>query len=123
MEPQLRAALVSPPRVFALLISHVLVTAGLGATLWCCLRAFDVHLSVTALLLALLAGSAGGSAAPVRGGIGMVEAATAAALLAAGIPAAADAVAVALLYRPTTVWGRVLIGWACPLWLRRRGYV
>lgn len=120
--PQLRGALASPLRLFGLLTSHMLVTAGLGATLWCCLRAFDVELPLTVLLLALLAGSAVGSAAPVPGGIGTVEAATAAALLTAGVPAA-DAVAVALLYRLTTFWGRLPAGWACLLWLRRRGYV
>lgn len=116
--PRLRATVSSPGRLCALVASHLAVTAGLALTLLCCVRAFEVELPFTAVLVAMLAGSAVGSAAPVPGGIGTVEAATAAALLAAG-SGAADALSIALLFRLLTFWVRLPLGWLSLVWLRR----
>jgi len=117
--PRLRATVSSPWRLCALTASHLAVTAGLALTLLCCVRAFEVDLPFTAVLVAMLAGSAVGSVAPVPGGIGTVEAATAAALLAAG-SGATDALSIALLFRLLTFWLRLPLGWLCLVWLRRR---
>jgi uncharacterized membrane protein YbhN (UPF0104 family) len=120
--PRLRETLRSPARLAGLTASHLAVTGGLAATLWCCLRAFDVQLPLTGLLLALLAGSAVAAAAPVPGGVGAVEAATTAAVVAAGAPAALALPAV-LLFRLLTFWLRVPLGWLCLVLLRRGGAV
>jgi glycosyltransferase 2 family protein len=120
--PMLRSTVRNPGRLVALALSHVMVTAGLAATLYCCCRAFDVVLPFPAVLLAMLGGATVGAAAPVPGGAGTVEAATAAALLAAG-SGAADAVAVALLFRVLTFWARLPLSWLALVGLRRSGAV
>jgi uncharacterized membrane protein YbhN (UPF0104 family) len=120
--PRLRETLRSPARLVGLTASHLAVTGGLALTLYLCLRAFDVQLPLTGLLLALLAGSAVAAAAPVPGGVGAVEAATTGAVVAAGAPAALALPAV-LLFRLLTFWLRVPLGWLCLVLLRRRGAV
>lgn len=118
--PRLRPVLTSPRRLAAGLAGSAVVTAGYIAALDASLRAFGSPLPVAETAIVLLAGIAVGSAAPVPGGVGAVEAALAAGLVAAGTPVEA-AVPAVLLFRFATVWARVAPGWLAFAVLRRQG--
>jgi uncharacterized membrane protein YbhN (UPF0104 family) len=80
-----------------------------------------VHGSVALVGLAVvyLTGSAIGSAVPTPGGVGAVEAALSAGLIAAGLPGA-KAVSAVLLFRLATFWLPVPVGWVAMNYLQRK---
>ena len=117
---QLREAVRSPRRLAAGLGGGLLLSAGYIATLSASIQAFDVSLPLAQTAIVLLAGNALGSAAPTPAGLGAVEAALAAGLVAAGLPVAV-AVPAVLLHRALTVWARVVPGWLALVRLRRTG--
>ena len=80
----------------------------------------DQTLPFATVAVVYLAGSVVGSAVPTPGGIGAIEAAMAAGLTAAGIPASIALPAV-LLYRIATFWIPIPVGWAALTWLQRVG--
>jgi uncharacterized protein (TIRG00374 family) len=73
-------------------------------------RAFSDSLTIAAISFVYLAGSTLGQAAPTPGGLGVVEAAIAAALTAAGMDSAL-AVSATLLFRLVTFWLPTVPGW------------
>jgi glycosyltransferase 2 family protein len=83
-------------------------------------RGFDAHLPFATVAVVYLAGSVVGSAIPTPGGIGAIELAMASGLTAAGLPAGVAFPAV-LLYRITTFWIPIPVGWLSLAWLQRVG--
>jgi uncharacterized membrane protein YbhN (UPF0104 family) len=84
-------------------------------------RAFGYNgLSFATVAVVFLAGNALGSAAPTPGGLGAVEAALIAGLIAFGVPKEIATPAV-LLFRLTTFWLPVLPGWLSFTQLTRKG--
>jgi uncharacterized membrane protein YbhN (UPF0104 family) len=73
-------------------------------------RAFSDDLTIAAICFVYLAGSTLGQAAPTPGGLGVVEAAIAAGLTAAGMDSAL-AVSATLLFRTVTFWIPTVPGW------------
>jgi uncharacterized protein (TIRG00374 family) len=73
-------------------------------------RAFSDDLTIAAISFVHLAGSTLGQAAPTPGGLGVVEAAIAAGLTAAGLNPAV-AVSATLLFRTVTFWLPTVPGW------------
>lgn len=117
--PQVLAVLRDPRRCVAGIGGCVLLTAGLVAALWGSIRATGGQLPMLPILVVLLAGSALGSTVPTPGGLGGVEAAMTAGLVAAGLPLA-QAVPAVLLYRALTFWLLVPVGTVAAMELRRR---
>jgi uncharacterized protein (TIRG00374 family) len=73
-------------------------------------RAFSSQGSIAAIFFVYLAGATLGQAAPTPGGLGVVEAALAAGLTAAGVDSAL-AVSATLLFRFMTFWLPTVPGW------------
>jgi uncharacterized membrane protein YbhN (UPF0104 family) len=117
------------PRLLDLVQQPAKLAEGIGGTLVVdaayigCLavsvRAFGGSLSLAAVAVVYLTGSAIGSAVPTPGGIGAVEAALAAGLTAAGMHGA-TAFSAVLLFRAVTFWLPVPVGWAALGYLQRR---
>ena len=85
-------------------------------------RAFGGDLSFATVGAVYLAGAAIAAAAPTPGGLGALEAAVIAGLVAAGMDHTV-AVPSVFLYRIATFWLPTLPGWAALTWLRRSEYV
>jgi len=96
----------------------LLLTAAYIGCLAVSVRAFGGSLSIDAVAVVYLTGSAIGSIVPTPGGLGAVEAALTAGLTAAGLPGA-TAISSVLLYRTVTFWIPVPLGWAALNYLQR----
>ena len=118
--PELLAILRNPRRCVPGLGGALLLTVGLVGALWASVQAVGADLSLFAVLVILLAGSALGSTVPTPAGIGGVEAAMTAGLVAAGLslPVAMTGVVV---FRALTFWLLVPPGMLAAARLRRRG--
>lgn len=103
-------------------VASVLLTVGLVLALTASVAAMGGTIAPVPIGVALLVGSAVGSAVPTPGGIGTVEAALVAALTASGqlVTVALPAV---LIFRLVTVWLPVPVGWVVFQALLRRGHV
>ncbi|GAA2027210.1 lysylphosphatidylglycerol synthase transmembrane domain-containing protein [Pseudokineococcus marinus] len=99
-----------------------LVTGGFLAALGLSLRAYGADVPLLELAVVLFAGTAVGSVFPTPGGIGTVEAAIAAGLVAVGVDPV-PAVLASVTYRVATLWLWVLPGWLLAVLLRRAGHV
>ncbi len=108
-----------PRRLGRLLLGTLGVTFGHGLAFAAAVSACGVHLSTLELISVFLAGSALGSAAPTPGGLGALEAALVAGLIAFGA-AAPPAVAGVLSYRLITYWLPIVPGAVALRFLRRR---
>jgi uncharacterized protein (TIRG00374 family) len=100
------------------LANQILYAAALGA----CLAAFGGQLNLATLIVVYVAAALFGGMMPVPGGIGVVEAAIIAGLVAAGIDNAM-ATATALVFRLVTFYLPPLWGWGAVRWLERRSYL
>jgi uncharacterized membrane protein YbhN (UPF0104 family) len=85
-----------------------------------CVQAFHGPVAIASIAVVYLTGSALGSIIPTPGGLGAVEAALTAGLVAAGLHGTEAASAV-LLFRLLTFWLPVPIGWAALNFLERNG--
>lgn len=94
-------------------LSYVLA---FGASLW----AFGYTLPFSVLAITYLASNTVGSVVPSPGGIGPVEIALTAGLVAAGIPSAV-ALSTAIVYRLVTFWIPIPVGWLSLQRLQRLG--
>jgi uncharacterized membrane protein YbhN (UPF0104 family) len=112
----------SPTKVAELLGGNLLAQVILAMVLGACLRAFGQHLSLADLILVNTLASLLSGILPVPGGIGVMEAAIAYGLVAAGITET-TAVAAALLYRIVTFYLPPIWGAYAMRLLRRRGYI
>ena len=115
-------ALRSPGKLGLLLGGSAVVTLSYIACLYMCTRAFGGHLSLATVGAVYLLGAAIAAAAPTPGGLGALEAAVIAGLVAAGMNHTI-AVPAVFLYRLATFWLPILPGWAAFTWLRRSDYV
>jgi uncharacterized membrane protein YbhN (UPF0104 family) len=107
-----------PGKLALLFGGSALVTLSYAFCLVYCVEAFGGGLAVVAILAAYLVGSAIGQVAPTPGGIGAVEAALIAALVAAGLDKETALPAV-FLFRLATFWLPILPGWLAFQWLQR----
>jgi uncharacterized membrane protein YbhN (UPF0104 family) len=82
-------------------------------------RALGGSLSLASIAVVYLTGSALGSIVPTPGGLGAVEAALSAGLIAAGLHSA-TAISTVLLFRTLTFWLPVPVGWAALNYLQRK---
>ena len=87
-----------------------------------CLRAFGGELDLATLLTIYVASALFGGLMPVPGGVGVMEAALTAGLVAGGI-ATTTAAATAMLFRAVTFYLPPLWGSVSMRWLRRHEYV
>jgi uncharacterized protein (TIRG00374 family) len=87
-----------------------------------CLRAFGVHLSLADLILVNTLASLLSGILPIPGGIGVMEAAIAYGLVAAGVPES-TAVAAAIMYRLITFYLPPIWGAVAMRRLRHKGYI
>jgi glycosyltransferase 2 family protein len=85
-----------------------------------CVQAFHGSAAIASIAVVYLTGSALGSIIPTPGGIGAVEAALTAGLVAAGLHGTEAASAV-LLFRLLTFWLPVPFGWAALSYLENKG--
>ena len=85
-----------------------------------CVQAFHSSAAIAGIAVVYLTGSALGSIIPTPGGLGTVEAALTAGLVAAGLHGTQAASAV-LLFRLLTFWLPVPVGWAALNYLERQG--
>jgi uncharacterized membrane protein YbhN (UPF0104 family) len=84
-----------------------------------CVRAFGGSVAIAGIAVVYLTGSALGSIVPTPGGIGAVEAALTAGLVAAGLHGT-EAASSVLLFRLLTFWLPVPFGWAALNYLERK---
>jgi glycosyltransferase 2 family protein len=118
----LRQALRSPGKVTLLLGGSAVVTLSYIGCVYLSARAFGGALGLATVGAVYLAGAAVAAAAPTPGGLGALEAAVIAGLVAAGM-SHTIAVPAVFLYRLATFWLPILPGWAAFTWLRRSQYV
>jgi uncharacterized membrane protein YbhN (UPF0104 family) len=116
------ATLRHPGKVALLMGGSAVVSLGYILALYFSLLAFGADLSVAEVGAVYLAGSAVATAAPTPGGLGALEAAVIAGLVAAGV---ANAVAVpsVFLFRLATFWVPILPGWIAFHRLQRSEYL
>jgi uncharacterized membrane protein YbhN (UPF0104 family) len=112
----------SPTKVAELFGGNLLAQVILAMVLGACLRAFGVHLALADLLLVNTLASLLSGILPIPGGIGVMEAAIAYGLVAAGV-AESTAVATAIMYRLITFYLPPIWGVVAMRQLRRRGYI
>jgi glycosyltransferase 2 family protein len=99
-------------------LAQLLVAFALGASL----HAVGQQASLAVILVVMTAASLIGSAVPVPGGAGVVEAGLIAGLTSAGVPQD-QAVAAVLIQRLCTAYLPPIWGWLTLAWMRRREYV
>ena len=116
------AVLRRPGKLAMLLGGSVLLTLAYLLAMYLSLRAFGGQIEFAELGALYLFATAVATAAPTPGGLGALEAALIAALVAAGIDKTV-AVPAVFLYRLATYWLPILPGWFAMTWLRREDYV
>jgi undecaprenyl-diphosphatase len=118
----LRSVLHRPAKVIELLGGNLVVVLSLLACFVCSIAAFGGGLRLVTLGAVYLVGSSVAMIAPTPSGLGAVEAALVAGLVAAGMEGSV-AVPAVFLFRVATFWLPIVPGWLCLLWLRRHGNV
>ncbi len=117
--PRLANLAQQPTKLAAGVSGIVLLNLTYAACLGASVLAFGGKVSFAAVAFVYLAGSTLGQVAPTPGGLGAVEAALAAGLVAAGIPSAV-AISATLLFRLVTFWVPTIPGWFAFHWLQRK---
>lgn len=118
--PRMLDVVQRPQKLLTGVLGMLLLTLAFVMCLDACIRAFGYETSYANLAVVFLAANALGSAAPTPGGLGAVEAALIAALIAFGVPKEVATPAV-LLFRLMTLWIPVLPGWLSFTQLTRKG--
>jgi uncharacterized protein (TIRG00374 family) len=112
-----------PEKLLLLFGGSVIVTTGYLTALYFSIKAFGGgDLSLAQIGAIYLTGSAVASAAPTPGGLGALEAALIAGLVAAGLSNDV-AVPAVFMFRLGTFWIPILPGWGAFTWMRRADYV
>ena len=118
--PRLVWVLTNPARLVVGIGGTMLLTAfyilSFAASLW----AFGYPLPFSVLAITYLASNTVGSVVPSPGGIGPVEVALTAGLVAAGIPSGV-ALSTAIVYRVVTFWIPIPAGWLSLQRLQKAG--
>lgn len=108
--PQVLSVLQHPRKLAQLLGGALLLDMSFVASLVCATRAFGADQPVAAIAVVYFAGAIIGSAVPTPGGLGGIEAAMSAGLIAIGLDGG-TAVSSVLLYRLATYWLPIPFGW------------
>ncbi len=108
--PQVLATFQHPKKVAQLLGGALILDVSFVASLVCATRAFGSDAAIPAVAVVYFAGAIIGSAVPTPGGLGGIEAAMSAGLIAIGVPGAI-AVPAVILYRLATYWLPIPFGW------------
>ncbi len=108
--PQALAVLQHPRKLGQLLGGALLLDMSFVAALVCATRAFGSEAPIAAVAVVYFAGAIIGSAVPTPGGLGGIEAALSAGLIAIGLDGG-TAVSAVLLYRLATYWLPIPFGW------------
>lgn len=108
--PQVLSVLQHPRKLAQLLGGALLLDMSFVAALVCSTRAFGAEQPVAAIAVVYFAGAIIGSAVPTPGGLGGIEAAVSAGLIAIGLDGG-TAVSAVLLYRLATFWLPIPFGW------------
>jgi glycosyltransferase 2 family protein len=116
--PRMVAIFQNPRKMATLFAGALLLDLSFVAALVCATRAFGGSPSVTAVGVVYFAGAIIGSAVPTPGGLGGVETALSAGLVAIGMDASL-AVTSVLLFRLCTYWLPIPFGWASLNYLQR----
>ena len=116
--PRVIAIFQDPRKVITLFSGALMLDLSFVAALTCATRAFGVTPSVAAVGVVYFAGAIIGSAVPTPGGLGGVEAALTAGLIAVGVDVSV-AVSSVLLFRLCTYWLPIPFGWASLTYLQR----
>ena len=111
-----------PTKLVMLFGGSVLVTVANLVALYAAVAAFGAAPALSTIAVVYLAGSTVGAASPTPSGLGALEAALVAGLIATGVNEA-SAVAGVLLFRLATFWLPILPGWASFAWLQRSGRI
>ena len=111
-----------PAKLAMLLGGSTIVTVSYITCLYLAGRAFGMTLGYAAVGAVYLAGSAVATAAPTPGGLGAVEAALIAGLVAAGVNKEI-AVPAVFLFRFATFWLPIFPGWLSFQWLRKQDFI
>jgi uncharacterized membrane protein YbhN (UPF0104 family) len=116
--PRVVAIFQDPRKVVTLFSGALLLDMSFVAALTCSTRAFGATPSVASVAVVYFAGAIIGSAVPTPGGLGGVEAALSAGLVALGLTPGI-AVSSVLLFRLCTYWLPIPFGWASLNYLQR----
>ena len=116
------ASLRSPAKLIRLFGGNFATELIMAATLGLSLQAFGASANLATLLVISVGAALFGGLMPVPGGIGVMEAALATGLVAAGIEAS-TATATALLFRATTYYLPPIWGWVAMRWLQRNSFL
>jgi uncharacterized membrane protein YbhN (UPF0104 family) len=108
--PQVLSVLQHPTKLGRLLGGALLLDVSFVAAMVCATRAFGAEAPIAAIAVVYFAGAIIGSAVPTPGGLGGIEAAMSAGLIAIGIDSG-TAVSSVLLYRLATYWLPIPFGW------------
>jgi uncharacterized membrane protein YbhN (UPF0104 family) len=108
--PQILGVLQRPAKLAQLLGGALLLDTTFVGALYCAARAFGSTSALAAVAVVYFAGAIIGSAVPTPGGLGGIEAALSAGLIAVGTDSG-TAVSAVLLYRLVTYWLPIPFGW------------
>jgi uncharacterized membrane protein YbhN (UPF0104 family) len=108
--PQVLAVFQTPAKLAQLIGGALILDASFVAALVCATRAFGADAPIPATAVVYFAGAIIGSAVPTPGGLGGIEAALSAGLIAIGVDSG-TAVSSVLLYRLATYWLPIPFGW------------
>jgi glycosyltransferase 2 family protein len=120
--PRLAYTATRPVKLLQAVGGTLCLNGGFIAALYASVAAFGGGVPLATVAVVYLAGGAIGSAAPTPGGLGAVEAAISAGLVAAGMPGA-SAVSAVLLFRLATFWLPVPLGWLAYAWMQRHDWL
>jgi len=120
--PRVVAVFQDPRKVVTLFSGALLLDISFVAALTSATRAFGATTAVSAIAVVYFAGAIIGSAVPTPGGLGGVEAALSAGLVAVGLDASV-AVSSVVLFRLSTYWLPIPFGWASLNYLQRAGAI
>ncbi len=108
--PQVLSVLQHPEKLSRLLGGALVLDVSFVAAMVCATKAFGADAPIAAVAVVYFAGAIIGSAVPTPGGLGGIEAAMSAGLVAIGVDAG-TAVSSVLLYRLATYWLPIPFGW------------
>jgi glycosyltransferase 2 family protein len=120
--PRVVSVFQHPRKVATLIGGALLLDLSFVAALTCATRAFGATPGVATVAVVYFAGAIVGSAVPTPGGLGGIEAALSAGLIAAGTTSSI-AVSCVLLYRLSTYWLPIPFGWLSLNYLQRSGAI
>jgi uncharacterized membrane protein YbhN (UPF0104 family) len=120
--PQVLETFQHPQRLLQLLGGALLLDTSFVGALVCATRALGEQPAVASVAVVYFAGAIIGSAVPTPGGLGGIEAAMSAGLIAVGVPSGA-AVSAVILYRLATYWLPIPFGWGALNRLQKVGAI